>query len=352
MNYRNAAIKAREVVRQSHTPSFQVPQTRPRILSQYRQIMRYTHKFTKDIPGYRQLKDATSRDALRFAIWNAFHKNKHISDLKSIEVLEFEGRFFLLEPLKCVVNSLDRSAGGLVQAQQNSRDIYRRIYTNDHIQEFLEAQGLIPSSPLYQSFINDPSIETSPSLHFVRKWKRFLETKSMPVVRNYEHHLELLELEKGTSMASLGLQYMTWCNTSEAGSKVPAAKKIIHLKDSKIYPPMFGRFYKTKEGSMWTKVWRRAYTSLPPVLDMATFNHLSRVANDIENDKFGAMRVQQVLDGYVGVEVSPEGKLICKAYKPRLSKTLKPGQFHVSQIERPKRTAPPPVRKPIVHGVR
>lgn len=352
MNYRNAAIRAREVVRQSHTPPFQVPQTRPRILAQYRQIMRYTYKFTKDTPGYRQLKDEASRHVLRFAIWNAYHKNKHISDHKSIELLEFEGRFFLQEPLKCIVNSLDRSSGGLVDAQHHSRDIFRRIYTNDHMLEFLAAQGLIPSSPLYQSVINDPSLETSPSLQFVRNWKHFVETQSMPVVRDYEHHKELLRLENGTSLTGLGLQFMSWCKTPDAANKIPATKKFIHLKDSRIVPPKFGRFYRTKEGSMWTKVWRRAFVSLPPMLDMATFDHLSRLANDIDNDKFGAMRVQQVLDGYVGVEVSPEGKLVCKAYKPRLCKTLRPGEFHVSQIERSKGEASVVQKKEIIHGRR
>lgn len=346
MNYRNAAIRAREVVRQSHTPPFQVPQTRPRILAQYRQIMRDTYKFTKDVPGYRQLKDEASRHVLRFAIWNAYHKNKHISDHKSIELLEFEGRFFLQEPLKRVVNSLSRSAGGLVEAQHHSRDILRRIYTNDHMQEFLAAQGLIPSSSLYQSVINDPSLETSPSLQLVRNWKSFVETQSMPVVRDYEHHKELLRLENGTCMTALGLQYMSWCKTRDAGL-LAGTKKFIHLKDSRIVAPKFGRVYRTKEGSMWTKVWRRAFVSLPPVLDMATFDHLSRLAEDIESDKFGAMRVRQVLDGYVGVDVSAEGKLICKVYKPRLSKTLKPGEFHVSQMGRPKMASSP---KEIIRG--
>lgn len=334
MNYRTAAIKAREVVRQSHTPRFQVARSRARILALYRQIMRYTNKFTKDTPGYRQLQDVPGRDMLRFAIWNAFHKNRFISDHKSIDLMEFEGRFFLRDALKSVTNSLDRSTESLVQAQHYSRDIIRRMYTNDHIVEFLTAQGLVPSSPLYQSVIHDPALETSPSLQYVRKWKKFLETKSMPVVRDYEHHKQLLRLESGSSLTSHGLQFMSWLKTKEIMAVLSCAKKFIHLKRAKIFPPMFGRVYRTKEGSLWTKVWRRAFHSLPPVLDMATFKHLSSLADNIENDKFGAMRVQQVLDGFVGVEESPDGKLVCQVYKPRLSKALRPGEYQVSQIGR------------------
>ncbi|KAG5361599.1 hypothetical protein CJU90_2988 [Yarrowia sp. C11] len=329
MNYKNAAIRAREVVRQSHTPPFQVTQTRPRILALYRQIMRYTNKFTRETPGYRQLQDLPGRDRLRFAVWNAFHKNRFVSDRKSIDVMEYEARFFLLEPLKVVTHSLDRSAGSLVQAQHHIRDIFRRLYTNDHIVEFLASQGLIPSCTVYQSVLNDPALETSPSLQFVRKWNHFLRTNGPPVVRDYEHHKELLELENGTSLTSRGLQFMTWCKSRKAMNLVLTAKKLIHLKDAKIFPPLFGKVYKTKEGSMWTSVWRRSFQSLPPVLDMATFEHLSRLADNIENGRFEAMRVQQMLGGVVGVEESKEGNLVCKAYKPKQCKALKPGEYLV-----------------------
>ncbi|KAG5358181.1 hypothetical protein CJU89_4684 [Yarrowia sp. B02] len=333
MNYRNAAIKAREVVRQSHTPPFQVPQTRSRVLALYREIMRYTSKLTKETPGYRQMQDVPGRDRLRFAIWNAFHKNRYVSDRRSIDLMEFEGRFFILDTLKGITCYLDKTSGNQVQAQHYTRDLFRRLYTNDHIVEFLSAQGLVPSSPLYQSVINDPVLETAPSLHYVRKWRQFLENKGMPVVRDYEHHKELVKLEQGTSLTSHGLQYIAWMDRTRIPKSL-TKRRIIQLKDAKVHPPLFGRVYKTKTSNVWTKAWRKSFLTLPPVMDMATFKHLERLADNIENDKFNAMRVQQVLDSFVGVEEGPDGKLVCKLHKPRVNKSLKPGDFLVSRIDR------------------
>lgn len=338
MNYKNVATKARQVVRQSHTPSFQVPESRPRILALYRQIMRYTSKFTTETPGVVQLQDIPGRDQLRFAIWNAFHKNKHVSDQKAIDLLEFEGRFFLEAPLKSVIESQTKQAKDTqVVSQHHYRDIMKRLYYEDHLLEFLNSQGLSPTSELYQEVINDPSFETAPSLKLVRQWKQYLKDKNTPIVKDFNHHKQLLELEKGTCMTAKGLQLMTFCKTKEAMASGPLAKKLIHLKSSKLFPPLVGREYKTKEGSLWTSVWRRTFAALPTVLDMHTFRRLSNLANDIENDKnrFGAQRMQRVLAGIVGIEEDEDGKLNCAVYQPKYCKSLSKDDYLVSRFKRP-----------------
>lgn len=338
MNYKSAAIVAREVVRQSHTPRFTVPKSRSRILGLYRQIMRLTSTLTTDDtaspPTTRQLPSQNLRDRFRFAVWNAFHKNRYISSLENIDILEFQARYYLLEPVKSISTTTSVSRNSL-QAQQHFRNLLRELYTKDLFMDFLmDSQGLNYHSKLLHDTLNDTRLETSSSLQFVRRWNAFLASDPTPVVGSFEEHKQLVKsLENETSMLAKAVQLMTFYKSKGLASR-ETAKSFVHIKDVRLTIPRYGGTHFTKESSMWTNRWRRTFAKLPPVVDMPTLEHLVYEAS--HNDRFVATRYQHLLKEIIGVEESAEGQLVCAVHKPQSQKKITKDDVILSSLKGPR----------------